>query len=80
MGLLQQVEQMTTQEFPETLPEEREEIRCADGYVRRSPVQPYYTPPGYRRRLLVRWGLTVLAVLIAALAVWGLYQSRLLRF
>lgn len=80
MGLLQQVERMTTQEFPDMFPEDREEIQCADGYVRRSPVQHYCTPPGYRRRLLIRWGLTVLAVLIAALAVWGLYKSRLLRF
>ena len=25
---------------------------CADGYVRVSPRQPIYTPPGYRRRLV----------------------------
>ena len=31
MGLLQQVERMTTEEFPDTLSEEREEVRCADG-------------------------------------------------
>ena len=80
MGLLEQVERMTAEEFPDTLPEEQEEVRCADGYVRRSPVQPYHTSAGYRRRLLVRWGLTALAVLIVTLAVWGLYQSRLLRF
>ncbi|MCI8438607.1 MAG: hypothetical protein HFF73_03680 [Oscillospiraceae bacterium] len=80
MGLLQQVERMTTEEFPDTLSEEREEVRCADGYVRRSPVQPYYTPPGYRRRRLIRWGAAALAALIAALAAWGLYQSGLLRF
>ena len=79
MGLLQQVERMTTEEFPDTLPEEQEEVLCADGYVRRSPVQPYGTPPYYKRRLLVRWVLTILAVLIVAMAVWGLYQSRLLR-
>jgi len=79
MDLLQKVERMTAEEFPDTLPEEQEEILCADGYVRRSPVQPYRTPPGYQRRLLVRWVLIILAVLIVAMAVWGLYQSRLLR-
>ena len=31
---------------PETPPEECGPVVCADGYVRRSPVQPYRTPAG----------------------------------
>jgi len=80
MDLLQQVEQMSSEEFPDLPQAEQEEILCAGDYRRRSPVQGYFTPPGYRRRLVGRCVLAVLAVLIAALAVYGLFQSGLLRF
>lgn len=80
MGLLQRVEQMAAQDTPESSPEERETFQCADGYLRRSPAQPYRTPPDYRRRVLLRWGLMALAAALAVLAVWELFQTGLLRF
>ena len=80
MGLLQRVEQVAAQETPEPSPEERETFRCADGYLRRSPAQPYRTPPDYRRRILLRCGLTALAAVLAVLAIWELFQIGLLRF
>ncbi len=80
MTLLQQVEQMTAQEFPEMPEEELEELYCFDGYRRRSPVQPYRTPPDYWRRPVLRAVLAVLFVLLLATAAWGLYHSGLLRY
>lgn len=43
---------------------------AADGYVRRTPVQPVYEAADYRRRLALR-GVGILALLLAAAA--GLY-------
>lgn len=60
--------------------EERPPVLCADGYVRRSPVQPYRTAPGYRRRILLRAVLTALAAILAAAALWEILNSGLLRF
>ena len=80
MSLLQQVERMTSQEFPETPTEETEELYCFDGYRRRSPVQPYRTPPDYWRRPVLRGVLAALLVLLLVSAAWGLYHSGLLRF
>ena len=48
---------------------------CADGYVRRSPEQPLYTPPDYRRKL-IRQALSAAVLVVLALAVVWL----LLRF
>ena len=53
---------------------------CADGYVRRSPVQPYRVPPEYkkaRRRKALLGVLVVLALLLLAAGVW---RSGLLPF
>lgn len=60
--------------------EEPAVVVCADGYVRRSPVQPCRTPPGYRRRVLLRAALTVLAAVLTAAALYWILNSGLLRF
>ena len=80
MSLLQQVERMTSQEFPEMPEEETEELYCSDGYRRRSPVQPYRTMPDYWRRPVLRGVLAALLILLLLSAAWGLYHSGLLRF
>ncbi len=43
---------------------------CADGYVRRSPEQTLYTPPDYRRRLLLRAAGLAAAAVLALAALW----------
>ena len=51
---------------------------CADGYVRRSPVQPLYTPPDYRRRIIRRAaGIAALAA-AALVIVWLLVHFSVL--
>ncbi len=46
----------------------------ADGYVRRSPEQPLYTPPDYRSKQIRRAiGIIVLAALVLAI-VWLLLR------
>ena len=50
----------------------------ADGYRRRSPVQPVYEEPGYRRRLLLRAVGAAAAVALLAFAVYYLLHSGLL--
>ena len=51
-----------------------------DGYVRRSPVQPYQTAADYRRRR-VRKAVTALVILImAVLLVFALMRSGFLVF
>lgn len=51
---------------------------CADGYVRRSPVQPLYTPPDYRRRIIRRAaGIAALAA-AALVMVWLLVHFSVL--
>ena len=53
---------------------------CADGYVRRTPIQPYRTPVGYhRRRLRRKLRVAVLAVLLAVV-IAAIVRSGLLRF
>lgn len=51
-----------------------------DGYMRRSPPQPYRVPEGYYRRLIVKAALCVAAVVLLALLLVTLVQRRLLRF
>ena len=51
---------------------------CADGYVRRSPEQPLYTPPDYRRRLLRRAAGIAVAVLLALAVLWLLVHYSVL--
>lgn len=51
---------------------------CADGYVRRSPVQPLYTPPDYTRRLLRRAAKIAALVVIALAVLWLLVHYSVL--
>lgn len=51
---------------------------CADGYVRRSPEQPLYTPPDYRRRLLRRAAGAAAVVLLALAVLWLLVRYSIL--
>lgn len=53
--------------------------RCADGYVRRSPVQPYRVPLEYRRRRRRLAVLVVLILLALVLIVLGVWRNGLLR-
>lgn len=55
-------------------------VRCADGYVRLSPVQPYRTMPGYRQRLVRKAVLILLGLALAGLAVYALLQAKLVKF
>lgn len=77
-GLLRRLERMYARPAAGA-EEEHPPVLCAGGYVRRSPLQPYRTPPGYRRRMLLRAGLAVLAAVLAAAALWGIWNSGLLR-
>lgn len=52
---------------------------CADGYVRRSPVQPYRVPPEYGRRRRRLALLAALAAVALVLIVVGLWRQGLLR-
>lgn len=55
-------------------------IRFSDGYVRRTPVQEYFTPADYRRKTIRKWLLIVCGVCLAALLVIALYRTGLLSF
>ena len=47
------------------IPTETRQVPPADGYVRRSPVQPIYEAADYRLKL-IRMGVGILALLVAA--------------
>ncbi len=47
-----------------------ETVVLADGYVRRSPVQSVYTPPGYRKRIYRRAFLLAAAVVLLMIVFW----------
>lgn len=50
---------------------EQEMVVCADGYVRRSPVQPYRQGDMRgRRRRIVLWVLTAALIVLLAAALW----------
>lgn len=50
---------------------EQEPVVCADGYVRRSPVQPYRRGDMRgRRRRIVLWVLAVTLIVLLAAAIW----------
>ena len=59
---------------------ETKPICFSDGYVRRSPVQEYFTPADYRRKTIRKWLLIVCGVCLAALLVIALYRTGLLSF
>ena len=57
-----------------------ETVICADGYVRRSPVQPYAEAADYRKRR-IRSAVTAAAVIcLAVLLIVALVRARVLRF
>ncbi|MBR3556327.1 MAG: hypothetical protein IKN89_10480 [Oscillospiraceae bacterium] len=59
---------------------EPETVICADGYVRRSPVQPYAEAADYRKRR-IRSAVTAAAVIcLAVLLIVALVRARVLRF
>ena len=57
-----------------------EGVCCRDGYVRRSPVQPYGTAPDYYARRIRRAVMIVVGIFLAALLVVALLRAGLLRF
>ena len=70
---------------PEELPgdpegdEPPEEVCCADGYVRRSPVQTYRTAEDYHRRQIRKAVLIAVGAVLAILLVVALTKTGLLR-
>ncbi len=55
-------------------------VVCADGYVRRTPVQPYRTPTGFRRDRRRRMFRAAVLVLLLAAGIAAIVRSGLLRF
>lgn len=55
-------------------------VYCADGYLRRSPVQPYHTAEGYESRRTRRIVLAALGVCLAALLAYALIRAGIFRF
>ena len=58
-----------------------EPMRCADGYVRRSPVQVYLTAEDYDRRrirkaIIIAVGAVLVVLLVLALTKTGLLRLR----
>ena len=58
----------------------QEPVRCADGYVRRSPVQPYGTAEDFMRRRIRRIIMILLGAVFAVLLIYALMRSGLLVF
>lgn len=66
-----------------SLPEDtggEEPPRCGDGYIRRSPVQPYRVAEDYHMRLVRKAVLIVVGAFLAVLLVIALIRAGLLRF
>lgn len=59
-------------------PEPEEAQPLPDGYVRRSPVQSYRTPVGFRKRQILEIVLTAALLCLAALLVLALMRSNFL--
>ncbi len=60
--------------------EEAAPVFCADGYLRRSPVQAYRTAEGYERRRIRKLVLALLGVCAVAALGYALMRAGLLRF
>ena len=58
----------------------QEPVTYPDGYVRRSPVQPYRTAEDYFRRRTRKAVLAVLVLVLAVLLVLALMKTGLLQF
>ena len=85
-GLMQQIRELVGQTGAPVPTEAEDAIRteertCGpDGYVRRSPVQQYVTPPDYRRRVVRKCILLAVVAAFAVLLVIALLKSKLLSF
>jgi hypothetical protein len=85
-SLMQQIRELVGQTGAPVPTEAEDAIRteertcCPDGYVRRSPVQPYVTPPDYRRRMIRKCILFAVLAAFAVLLVIALLKSKLLSF
>lgn len=83
-GLMQQVRELVGQTGETAGAEDAgapaERVSFPDGYVRRSPVQAYVTPPGYRRRRIWNAILIAVALVFAVLLVIALLRSKLISF
>lgn len=55
-------------------------VYCADGYLRRSPVQPYRTAEGYENRRMRRIISVALGICLAALLTYALVRVGLFKF
>jgi hypothetical protein len=66
--------------LPEGGAEPEESVICADGYVRRSPAQPYVVPADYQKRRIRKAVTVAVVVCLAALALAALMKADLLRF
>ena len=85
-SLMQQVRELVGQTGEAASPETESAVRTEqrvcypDGYVRRSPVQPYVTPEDYRRRTIRKCVMIAVALAFAVLLVSALLKSKLLSF
>ena len=83
-SLIQQAGEMAGQAAAAPLSQEeeapREPVCLSDGYVRRSPVQPYLTAEDYGRHRVRRALMTVLGLIVAALVLLALIKSGFLVF
>jgi hypothetical protein len=84
-SLISRVAELTGQTLPDRaepdggLPGEDEPQYCADGYRRRSPVQPYCTAEDYDTRRLRRLVAYAVVAALAVLLVIALARAGLLR-
>ena len=85
-SLLQQVRLLVGQTAPDVPAAEasteahgKKRAACADGYVRRSPAQPYVTPPDYRRRRIRKAVLFLIVLAFLILLAVALLRSKWIR-
>ena len=64
---------------PENADPPQEYVRLEDGYVRRSPVQPYQTAKDYRVRRIRRAVMIILGLCLAIFLAVALVRGGLLR-
>ena len=60
--------------------EAQAQVICRDGYVRRSPVQPYRTAEDFARRRARKIVTAVVILIVAVLLIYALMKSGLLVF
>ncbi len=78
--LIGQTEAETADDRPDGWEDDAEIQLCADGYVRKSPVQAYCTAEDYNRRRIRKAILITVGVCFAALLAYALMRAGLLRF